>query len=290
MCTALWLGDSFAFGHGVDWEDSLVGLVEARVPAVRQVNAAVPGYGPTQYREVLEQLLGEGERFDYVFVVTYVGNDFHDLLWNKDFPVHDGVIGHRGDLKSLLKSHLHIYRLVSAAYHRLAEDPESPYQRTLDELGDPEAWTSGALARAEERFVHEMTRIRDLSLASGADVGFVIVPTREAVAAARDDAPADASGPLLPVSRARSTLAELGAAVFNATEALAADPPARLYFPFDGHFDREGNRRVADSLVARWTLECPRGPNPLHRVLDNPTLGVEEGTTSAHRRAPGGPP
>jgi hypothetical protein len=257
-CTALWLGDSFAFGHGVDWEDSLVGLVEARVRAMRQANAAVPGYGPVQYRQVLEYLLGQGEEFRFIFVVTYVGNDFHDCLWNRDVRVQDGIIGHRGDLRSWLKSHLHLYRLASAAYHRLAPAPESPYQRTLDELADPQAWTSGTLARAEQIFVRELTRIRDLARAAGAEARFLILPTQEAVAAARGEKSEGTSRALLPVSRARSALDEIDAMVFDATGVLAADPAVRVYFPFDGHLDREGNRRVADGLLAAWSLDCSR--------------------------------
>jgi hypothetical protein len=260
-CSALWLGDSFAFGHGVDWGDSIVGLLEARVPEVRQVNAAVPGYGPVQYRQVLEQLLRKGMDFDFVFVVTYVGNDFHDCLWNKDVSVHEGVIGHHRDLKSWLKNELHLYRLASAAYHRLVPARDSPYQRVLDELRDPDAWASGPLAGAGETFAREMARIRELGRSRGADVRFVVVPTREAVAAARDAGPDGTSRALLPVAKARSLLEGIDAAVFDATDALAARPAAELYFPFDGHLNREGNRRVAEGLLAAWPLVCPRDRN-----------------------------
>jgi hypothetical protein len=273
-CTALWLGDSFAFGHGVDWDDSFVGLVEARTPDYRQRNAAVPGYGPVQYREVLEQLIADDETFDRLLVVIYLGNDFHDCVWNKDVQVREGVIGYRGDWKSLLKTRLHLYRLVSAAWHRLAPEPESPYQRVLDELGDPTAWESGTLARAAERFAQEMARIRELAGSRGAEVGFVIVPTQQAVAAERGERSEAAGSALLPVARARAALAQIDARFFDATGVLAADPPARLFFPFDGHLDPEGNRRVAEGLLTWWAFDCPERDTP-QRQAGIPSRGAE---------------
>ena len=42
------LGDSFTFGHGVNYADSFVGLLESKTKR-RFVNAGVPGYGPVQY-------------------------------------------------------------------------------------------------------------------------------------------------------------------------------------------------------------------------------------------------
>jgi hypothetical protein len=258
VCTNLWLGDSFAFGQGVDYEESLIGRVEAASPQAREVNTAVPGYGPVQYRAVLEDLLARGARFATVTVVTFVGNDFHDGVWNKDVEVRDGVVGNEGNLKSWLKLNVHLYRLVSSVYHRLFPAPDSPYAAIDAELADPAAWKGGVLGDGAAVFEREMRRIQELGRSHGAQVRFVVLPTKAAVEALRARAGADrAAGPLLPVATAERMLVSSGADVLDATPPLAARPrePA-LYFPYDGHLTSEGNRIVAEAVRARWPMAC----------------------------------
>ena len=84
-----------------------------------------------------------------------------------------------------------------------------------------------------------------------------MIPPQEAVDAARGaDGSQSGSQPLLPVSKARSLLAEIGADVLDATPVLARSPVAELYFPFDGHLNRESNGYLADALIAAWSLAC----------------------------------
>lgn len=254
-CAALWLGDSFAFGHGVDYGQSLVGMVGAAAPRVRQINTALPGYGPVQYRQVLENLLAHGRRFDYVYVVSYVGNDFHDCIWDKTAEIHEGAIGHRADLKSFAKTHSHLYRLLSAVAHRFAPDDAGPGVEA--ELADPTAWNGEFLERAQATYDGEMARLQALARAHGAQVRFVILPTRAAVDAARDGGDAEpAAGPLLPVARARAALTAIDAQFIDASVPLSRHPSSELYFNFDGHLTEKGNRVVADAVVQAWPLAC----------------------------------
>lgn len=202
-CSALWLGDSFAFGHGVDYADSIVGRVQASSPEVLEVNTAAPGYGPVQYRELLELAFRQGRTPESVYVVTYVGNDFHDAVWDKDVAVHEGILGHGGDLKSWLKTHLHLYRLASSALHRFAPGPDAPFEKMFEELADANAWSSGFLAGARQTYAREMARILDVGRAHGAEVRFVILPTQAAVDAARAGAMVnEIRDPLRPVREA----------------------------------------------------------------------------------------
>lgn len=261
-CTDLWLGDSFALGHGVNFEQSIVGRFAASAPDSRQVNSAVPGYGPVQYRQVLEHLLAEGRRFDAIYVLSYVGNDFHDALWDKDVGVRDGVVGHQGDWKSYLKTWSHLYRLASAVSHRLGPPAESPYAKIDEELADPKAWEQDFLTRARKTFEAEMARILALGREAGVEPRFVIIPTKAAVAAAAGagDDPASSARPLLPVLNARAALEALHAQVFDATPVLARNGDERLYLPFDGHLTAEGNRWVAEALLAAFPPRCSREP------------------------------
>jgi hypothetical protein len=264
-CSVLWLGDSFAFGHGVDYHESIAGQVLAAVPQARLVNAAVPGYGPVQYRQTLEYLLDAGESFDYVYVLTYVGNDFHDCVWDKDVAVSDGVVGDRGDLKSYVKRHSHLYRLTSSVYHRLAPLDESAYAQVDRELADPREWERESLSRAAGTYERELARVQELARARGGEARFVILPTQAAVRAGAATSTSETdSQPRLPVARARAALERHHAPVFDATDVLAAhvaDEP--MYFPYDGHLTPAGNRLVARALLDTWPLECPRGrPSP----------------------------
>lgn len=256
-CTDLWLGDSFAFGHGVDYDDSIVGRVQATTSDVLELNTSVPGYGPVQYRQILEYAYRQGRTPEVVYVVTYVGNDFHDCVWDKDVPVHEGILGHAGDLKSWLKTHVHLYRLASAAFHRFFPAPGTPYDQMLAQLADPSAWAGGFLAGAKKTYTEEMSRIQALGREHGAEVRFVILPTKAAVDAARDgEAPGASGDALLPVREAEAILRGIGASVVDVTKVLAQQPSDGLYLPFDGHFTPDGNRIVSEALVAEWPPSC----------------------------------
>lgn len=75
----LLIGDSFMAALQVDHEQTLAGLMEADLTKtlarpVRVVNAGVPGWNPTEYRNFLRAELAR-ERFDLVVIAVYLGND-----------------------------------------------------------------------------------------------------------------------------------------------------------------------------------------------------------------------
>ena len=97
--TLLGLGDSFAFGWGVELEESLFFLVEERlkrVRATRFVKAGVPGTGPSDQWKLL-RALWERYRPSIVVLVFFVGNDFTDVQMggSSQFEVRDGYLRRR---------------------------------------------------------------------------------------------------------------------------------------------------------------------------------------------------
>ena len=97
--TLLGLGDSFAFGWGVELEESLFFLVEERlkrVRATRFVKAGVPGTGPSDQWKLLPALW-ERYRPSIVVLVFFVGNDFTDVQMggSSQFEVRDGYLRRR---------------------------------------------------------------------------------------------------------------------------------------------------------------------------------------------------
>ncbi|MEM7203738.1 MAG: hypothetical protein AAF628_25975 [Planctomycetota bacterium] len=75
------LGDSFAFGHGVDVEQALPAqlgkTLGGRGINLEVINTAAPGYG-THNQHALLVADGEGWAPDLVLLCLYVGNDFRD--------------------------------------------------------------------------------------------------------------------------------------------------------------------------------------------------------------------
>lgn len=246
--TVLWLGDSYTFGQGVDYEESFVGMIAAdSEPGVRHVNAGVCGYGPVQYRQLLDHFIEVELPFDVVVVVLFLGNDFHDCSWSKDVPVEGGLIGGRGGLKTWIKQSSHLYRFAAATYHRIAKDTPNPYKQTLDQLATPTSWRDGPMAGHEERFRKELS---ELATRTDRPVRFVVIPTEVAVTWSREGRLAEDYDPLLPVKRTAAALE--GQEVLDLLGALARSDPGELFFRFDGHFNPFGSRVAADAIEEAW--------------------------------------
>jgi hypothetical protein len=272
-CTVLWLGDSFTFGHGVEYDESFVGQIAGQTAGVGHVNTAVAGYGPTEYRRTLEYVTERGMKYDWVFVATYVGNDFHDTQWNKNPAVEDGIIGNQGDLKSFLKRNFHVYRLVTALYHELAGGNQDSFTEMSRQLASPADWEADFLSAARGRYATEMLRIYDYSRRQGQEVAFLILPTRDAAAEAAGRAVEDAepsvggtsqregddtseARPLFPVEQAAAIFEEIGARYLDLTPVVAAFPVEETFLRFDGHLTPDANGRVAEAFLQEFDLHC----------------------------------
>ncbi len=189
-CTALWLGDSYAFGHGLDYPESFVGNIDLRLATVDVLNASVSGYGPIQYRQTLEYLINQGIKFDHLIVASYVGNDFHDTQWAKTTTVKDGIAGNRNDLKSILMRNLHLYRLGASLHHRFSRPKPASYRAVVEQLARPKAWEEAFLVEARSLYETEMSRILQMSRDLGTEPIFLILPTRQGVSVLAGEAPA----------------------------------------------------------------------------------------------------
>ena len=79
--TILFIGDSFTFGQGVNFEDTFVGKIAKYYDSFQVVNASVPGWGPTQYERLLS---------DYLSKKLSPEKSFRELItFVKDRPGHD---------------------------------------------------------------------------------------------------------------------------------------------------------------------------------------------------------
>ena len=95
----LGLGDSFAFGWGVELEDSMLFLLEQQLTGrhrVRLLKAGVPGTGPGDQLRLL-QTLGPKYQPSAVVLIFFVGNDFVDVQMGgaRQFQVESGLLVRR---------------------------------------------------------------------------------------------------------------------------------------------------------------------------------------------------
>ncbi len=243
----LWLGDSFVFGHGTDFEDTWVGLLAANSSTGHShINTGVPGYGPTQYRALLEDELALGRKPAVVLVASFLGNDFHDTVWDKDAPVEGGIVGGSAGHRNWLKRSQHSDRLVSRTYHQI-KNGVPPETAAGAELANPEQWRSGLLAEGARRYQAEFERMGTICRAAGIPMVAVLVPSQPMVEDwKRQGAPAGIGVPdsRAAVARARQILTGLDIRTVDLTGALAEHDPAAMFLRFDGHLTPAGHKVV----------------------------------------------
>jgi hypothetical protein len=248
----LGLGDSFAFGHGVDQEQSLYARLERELGTLPIRNACAPGYGPVQYRQMLERHLDQ-PGLAGVIVTSFLGNDFFDCTWSKAVPVTDGALGATRDPRYWLKKTSHLYRFLSASAHAVGLGRAESDLRLNARLLTTAAWDRKPLAPARAAFRAELERMRELCRARGLPLVCVLLPARASLDGELLAASLEAGGLApgsyqrdLPTAVALELCAELGVPALDATPCLRA-LPAPLYFRFDGHF-----RPATTGALAAW--------------------------------------
>lgn len=129
---ALGLGDSLAFGWGVELEDALYARLEdAAASPVRLIKAAVPGTGTSDQARLLERALPLYHP-RVVVLAFFVGNDFIDVArgGSAQYEVVDGFLTHQAGNpggSALLRRwaiHSRILQLLRAAQFQLGLAPE----------------------------------------------------------------------------------------------------------------------------------------------------------------------
>jgi hypothetical protein len=137
------LGDSFAFGEGVDLADRFDTLVQDRVPNLAVVNLGVMGYGPDQQLIRARPWKQTLRRGDVLLVLTY-GNDFYDLArarhggrskpWLQE--VDGRLLEHMPaiDALDLLRDRSYVFTLLTRSLARLGQ--WEPAEQRLENVGE----------------------------------------------------------------------------------------------------------------------------------------------------------
>jgi lysophospholipase L1-like esterase len=255
---ALVLGDSFTFAQGVDYEDSFAAALEAD-GSLHYVTAGVPGYGPVQYRQVLEyELQSRPKPPKLLLVATFLGNDFHDCIRTRDLPVHDGVVSDQGDLKSAIKRRSHLYRLVARAYH-LAVARHDESAEVIRETFDPAQWNDGGgLHQAAAIYERELTRMVAIAKQQAIPMIVILIPARERVEALQGRPVAKHLDYDLPARFVRTRLDALQVPHVDLAPLFARHHVDKSFFGHDLHLTPFGHGLVADAV--RPVVERIGGP------------------------------
>lgn len=136
------LGDSFAFGEGVDIEDRFDSLIAERFPDLSIVNLGVMGYGTDQQAIKLRAWKDDLHPGDFVLVLTY-GNDFLDIASTAQsgrsrpwFSIEDGALVEHGPTIGLLEQVRDRSYLLARLASKINVNDEARYRTRLDQAGD----------------------------------------------------------------------------------------------------------------------------------------------------------
>lgn len=255
-----WLvvGDSFAFGHGVDAELGLVGRLEVEC-GIAIANAGVPGFGPVQYQAMLAEHIDRAG-LEGVLVVAYLGNDFHDVFWDKSAETHDGVLGLEPGPMNSIKRNSHVYRLTSRTLHRLGFGGRNANIDLEEDLMDPREWSSH-LNGAEAAWTAAYQGMRAYCAKRGIPILALVLPNPASVdeairkrITARSSASIGTLDSTLAATNARKWITAAGLVCLDATDVLEGMEGSR-FLPFDGHLTAKANAVVAAAIAGDVVLE-----------------------------------
>jgi lysophospholipase L1-like esterase len=243
----LFLGDSFTEGVGVSFEQSFVGVLSARLPAVEFFNGGVMSHAPTlEYRTL--RRVGPVLQPDLV-VVLVDPSDVQDELYYE----REGVKDADGEIqrfrcprwRSAVKRSA-LGRLVGDAVRRLLPGLAPA---TLDESNrlawaDSDSELEGWGRRGLERLSRSLDRIAAYGAAHGSATAFVLYPWPKLIGSAAETP---------QVAEYRARIARVGAArgvpVLDLFPLFGPQDLDRLFIPGDVHWNPKGHELIAQHLA-----------------------------------------
>jgi lysophospholipase L1-like esterase len=233
----LLLGDSFAFGWGVEEEEDVAGALQRRLPAAEVINGACSGWNTLQELQFLRL---EGLRYHPAVVLLFFcendpgGNEarykFVDgRLWDADEPETRSA-----DVRRWLIRHSAAWNLLRYGWNRA--------RGRIDGEGEPPEQRPG-LWHAEEEYLRQMV---SLCADDGARFAVVYVPNK-------GTATAPAAG--IWLAPLKEFCARQAVPLLDLTGPLAeAGRREPVYFRIDDHWSPAGHR-VAAEAAARLLQE-----------------------------------
>jgi len=245
----LLLGDSYVFGVGVHFEETIGERLEARLDGdpvwdrpTEVVAVGCPSYALDSYAKLAERWVPR-LRPDLVLVMIFPGNDMLDYAVKAADPraVVDGYVVSRRQAWS--------YRLrrVSALAHLLLERFNPHDRARAHRPGDP---TIPELLAIYESTAPWCERLLAATEGRGVPLAITLAHGRRSVQAWREG---QIGFSVRPVGAVLQRMRETGVRVLDPRAAMqeAEGPLERYYHPTDGHFSPAGCALVADAIAER---------------------------------------
>jgi hypothetical protein len=227
------VGDSFAFGQGVPFEQTLGALLESRLSDTAVHNLALPGYGLDQMWQTVRVVALPMQ--PALVIVSFISEDFGRSFsaYRPDIGLSKPVFGLRGsELRRLAADDApHPWLRLLERHSRIWMGVRQARRLLALHLGVGEWWE---LNRAI------LDAIRADCQAAGRRVLFVHLPTRE-----------------LRTFRALAAYMERVGADFVDLGNHELPTPGALHYAVDGHPNPAGHRYVADAVLAWIAREMP---------------------------------
>jgi lysophospholipase L1-like esterase len=264
------LGDSMAFGYGVDDGKGWIGRVRAARPDLRIANLGLIGAAPEQYRRVWERF-GAPLRPRLVLCVLFPGNDINDeavfARWLRDghgmsftdWRMQVAEPGGGGGVLGPWLEQSYVWQFIREARRRLT----TPFSgRTVDFANGQRVRLAPAAYAANvprsdpgnpdfQRVMRTIEATGEEVAATGARFIVLLMPTKELVYLSHFNEPAPD-----PLPTFRTELAKQDVAFLDLTpglQAKAMDEP--LFFEVDGHPDAAGYQVIADEVLEKLNDE-----------------------------------
>ena len=137
----VFLGDSYPYGFGVEYEDSIAGILEKKID-YEIINLGVPGYSPVILRFKLEKLIKSGVKPEKIFYfMDYTDVNDESNRWTKinnikhpvilDEKIHEEI-----KHASKVKGHFKITRLLIYKVNKLVRNIRKDFNKKKFEEGD----------------------------------------------------------------------------------------------------------------------------------------------------------
>ncbi len=251
------VGDSFTFGLGVNNSETFPARLDED-PAIRYINAGVPGYSPEQ---IAMRAIELDQRYspELVLFVVYLGNDLVDIGY--EFPIQAeygkpfAQFDQSGKWQITNSPVLRATKPTDLASENLATRMLKPSPGTMfgnlklvQVLQHTGLFSQGELD--QKKLEHSLQLFNGLLGMLGekvaANMALVVLPG--GIAASKPDS-LEARYQATIARGIENLASENELAFLDLTGSLGASTQ-RLYHPYDGHLTVAGNQMVADEIAA----------------------------------------
>lgn len=276
----LGLGDSFVFGHGVEYNESFLTVLEDKLnknftDSIEIIKAGTPGIGPQAYLNILEK---EGLKYspDMVLVCIFIGNDINDIRLSASPPsVSDSIRIKAPDqhkqvsatvkegksttaIKDFLRRHVHLYSFV---VDRLKSIPSISRFLQMNNLASgliggyvidilKKDYSNEYKAKWDEAF-NSLMKMKELN----SNMIICIIPSREQIDSLRLSKALAQLGynkEDIDIEHPNRLIKEFcvanGLLCIDMLPSFRKASGKQLYFEIDPHFNKEGHKLAADVI------------------------------------------